>query len=355
MPTDRGAMIIRHPDREEVFQLESASLTAFRQPTGVELYFRADVVDPDDCPWRTRAEAYVYLSEFEPSSLPGSRFEIPRSYDENTYEHFSRMTYAASTRYFNNIILKIIDRSGDQLRVQWSGTMPYKNTEPQLVIDGYLDYLGFKPKFEDVRSPIDFIKPFPAHDDVFAEPMPLHRKHFLPLLSVNAAVIYDDLDCWLHFVSPIEPLMEGCVGDWTGPYHDSYNTVGQVALRFNGGKYSFTGDPNFFLYESLAQYRGRQYTEDEMRADYNSRIADYELSRRSFLEHAQLQGAFVNRLGGEPMSTNWGNQLPRTNSGKPFRWIGEIQGFTYCDRLADSICLYYDPEAQIALLRYDWS
>jgi hypothetical protein len=91
--------------------------------------------------------------------------------------------------------------------------------------------------FEDLREPTDFMKPFPSYEDVFGEPIALHKKHLLPLLSVDASVVYPDLDFWIHFVTPIEPLLEGNVGDWTGEYEDFYNNVGRIAFRFCDGKY----------------------------------------------------------------------------------------------------------------------
>jgi hypothetical protein len=106
--------------------------------------------------------------------------------------------------------------------------------------------------FEDIRQLTDFIRPFPEFEKVFGEPVELHRKHLLPLVSVNAKVINADWDFWLHFVTPIEPLLEGNIGDLTGDYHDFYNRCGQIAFRINNGRYTFAGDFRFFAYESGA-------------------------------------------------------------------------------------------------------
>src|SRR5262249_32956569 len=134
--------------------------------------------------------------------------------------------------------------------------------------------------FENLKEPTPFIKPFPAYEGVFAEPMALHRKHFLPLVSVDTSVIYDDLRVWLHFVTPIEPLLEGNVGDWTADFFDFYNDINQVAFKFSDGKYTFAGDFNFFAYESGAIFKAWPNKEEEIKADYLSRIASYERNRQ---------------------------------------------------------------------------
>jgi hypothetical protein len=46
--------------------------------------------------------------------------------------------------------------------------------------------------FENIKAVTPFVRPFPAFEDVFAEPLAFHRKHFLPLVSVDVSVIRDD-------------------------------------------------------------------------------------------------------------------------------------------------------------------
>ena len=43
--------------------------------------------------------------------------------------------------------------------------------------------------------------------------------------------------------------------------------------------------------------------------------------------------------------------MPLNRSGKPFRYIGEVQGFSYCDGGIQAIMLFYDPDEQIALVQ----
>jgi len=224
--------------------------------------------------------------------------------------------------------------------------------------------------FENIISPTPFIKPFPAFEDVFNEPMHLHRKHFLPLVSVDASVVYRDLDFWLHFVTPIEPLLELDVGYFTKEYHDFYNKQGQVALKVTEGKYTFTGDFNYFAYQSGAIFKAFPNREEDINEDYRIRVASYEENRQRFLQYGRIpwsaysqfdptrhrHGPLLTQLGGEPVLGNWqGTGLPVNRTGTPFRYIGEVQGFSYCDGGIQAIQLYYDSDEQIALFRFDYT
>lgn len=225
---------------------------------------------------------------------------------------------------------------------------------------------------EHVKTPAPFIRPFPAFEDVFGEPTALHRKHVLPLVSVDASAAHPDLTGWLHIVMPIEPLLEGNIGDWTDDeYFDFYNQVGQVAFRVREGRYTFSGDFRFFAYESGTIFRGFPGREDEIHADYSLRISSYERNREGFRLHGRIPwseyatcnpetgegcGPLVSQVGGEPQRGNLGEPWPPTNrQGKPFRFIGEAQGFSYCDGGTQAVLLFYDPEEQIALLLFDWT
>ena len=108
---------------------------------------------------------------------------------------------------------------------------------------------------EDITAPQPYLKPFPAFADVFDVPLELHRKHFLPLISVDASVVYPDLELWLHFVTPIEPLLEQDVGSFTKDHHDFYNKEGQYAFNVTNGKYAFAGEFAYFAYESGEIFR----------------------------------------------------------------------------------------------------
>jgi|688.fasta_scaffold110937_1 hypothetical protein len=224
---------------------------------------------------------------------------------------------------------------------------------------------------ENIMTPAPFIRPFPAFEDVFGEPASLHRKHFLPLVSVDISLAHPDLTGWLPIVMPVEPLLEGNVGDWTSEYFDFYNKVGQIAFHVSEGRYTFSGDFRFFAYESGAIFRIFSGRDDEIHADYSRRISSYERNRVGFLQHGRIPwseysvldpgtdeecGPLVSQLGGEPTRGNLGAPWPPSNrQGKPLRFIAEVQGFSYCDGGTQAVLLFYDPEEQIALFRFDWT
>ncbi|EJS67825.1 hypothetical protein CON38_12065 [Bacillus cereus] len=57
-----------------------------------------------------------------------------------------------------------------------------------------------------------FIKPFPAYEEVFYDNLELHKKHFLPICPINLQCIEPEWDEWLHIVSAKE-IHEDCVNE----------------------------------------------------------------------------------------------------------------------------------------------
>jgi hypothetical protein len=242
-----------------------------------------------------------------------------------------------------------------------------------MVVTGELIVLGLtngEVVIENITAPEPYLKPFPAFEDVFAEPLALHRKHFLPLVSVDASVVDPDLDCWLHFVMPVEPLLELDVGTFTAEFHDFYNREGQYAFQVVGGKYTFEGGLPVLrlrvrrdlprvqepgrgnlrgLPEAVFDVRGEQARLSHIRAHPLLRRVAVRPTRDSC-------GPLVSQLGGDPVSSHAPEPAgPVNRSGRPFRYIGEVQGFSYCDGGIQAILLFYVPEEQIALFRTEWT
>lgn len=225
--------------------------------------------------------------------------------------------------------------------------------------------------FETIKSPQPYIKPFPEFESVFGEPVDLHRKHFLPLVSVDVSVVHNDLDLWLHFVTPIEPLLELDVGYFTEEFHDAYNLAGQFAFRIEDEKYVFAGDFNYFAYESGKIFDAFPDQRDEIEEDYQLRFDSWERNRQTFLQHERINssaytpfdpsepdicGTLVDLLGGEPELGNWqGAGFPVNQNGKPFRFIGEVAPYCYCDDGIQALMMFYDPDEQVVLFRTDWT
>ncbi len=118
-----NTLTFHHPDGDEVFALQSATLTAIRHPDEVELsfYVRGEG-------WiegrrqLTNAEVSVFLPDFDPAALAGRRFEVPRSYDEEREDHVSCVYYFEHNDLNQNVV-EVVGREAGGYRVRWSGVM----------------------------------------------------------------------------------------------------------------------------------------------------------------------------------------------------------------------------------------
>jgi hypothetical protein len=122
MANRAGTLTFHHPDGDEVFVLDSATLKAIQHPGEIELLFYvrgAGKVDGRRA--LTNAEVSVFLPEFDPATLVGQRFEVPRSYDEDRKDHVSCF-YHYEHRDLNRNVVEVLGRAGKRFRVRWIGT-----------------------------------------------------------------------------------------------------------------------------------------------------------------------------------------------------------------------------------------
>jgi hypothetical protein len=117
-----GTLTFHHPDGDVVFALQSATLKAIRHPGEIELWFYVCGEGRVDGRRRlTDAEVSVFLPEFDPATLVGRRFEVPRSYDEAREDHVSCF-YHYDHRDLNRNVVEVLGREGKRFRVRWTGT-----------------------------------------------------------------------------------------------------------------------------------------------------------------------------------------------------------------------------------------
>jgi hypothetical protein len=107
------------------------------------------------------------------------------------------------------------------------------------------------------------IRPFPSYEEVFYDDLENHRKHFLPICSINLQCIYPDQDEWLHIVS-VKEIHEGCVGENTQQFHTSFTKEDMVGFNVIDGKYKFEADWNYFI---LNQKQQLEKTHENLKAD----------------------------------------------------------------------------------------
>ena len=125
---------------------------------------------------------------------------------------------------------------------------------------------------EDIQELNGYLHAFPQAEDIFVAEQSWLKEHFLPLVSIDLAVLNPD---WagqiLHMVSPIEPY-EGYIGDGTEQHHNEYTAPNWLAFRLtDDNRYEFLGNEGFFERSPINGYSGEGELEEhaaELRARY---------------------------------------------------------------------------------------
>ncbi|MGZ0042271.1 siderophore biosynthesis protein [Paenibacillus ottowii] len=192
-----------------------------------------------------------------------------------------------------------------------------------------------------MNIPERFIKHFPAYEDVFASDLEHHRKHFLPICSINLQFLFPEQDEWLHFVS-VKEIHEGCVGENTQQFHTLYTKEDMLGFDVIDGKYKFEADWNYFslhqkeqledTYEALKSTGDKAYLRMKrevmalggLEQVYIANEQDYEARKAFFLENNKIYpySSFgkakksVEELTHdfeEKQSSGWGLSFPEVN------------------------------------------
>ncbi|QBH95394.1 hypothetical protein EKN56_02625 [Limnobaculum zhutongyuii] len=226
-----------------------------------------------------------------------------------------------------------------------------------------------KLHLQDVKDLLPFMTPFPSAEQVFAGDIKAHRRHLLPLLTLDLAAINPEWSGKIHFISPKEPY-EGMIGGRTTEYHDYYNRENWLAFRLENDRYTFLGDFRYFYLEGREDSDLAEYYEDGEQG--------LEKAKAFYLQHGMLNPwdqtdnpqAWVDDIGSEPSVGNWcdgfpleyetgsdgdENAYPLTEDGRRFHLIGWLASYSYCDTGADGVLLFYDPVDKIVLFTFDWT
>lgn len=262
-----------------------------------------------------------------------------------------------------------------------------------------------------MHIPAEYLRPFPAPEDVFAEPVAEHARHFLPICSVDLRFLQPDgPPTWLHFVQPAA-IFDGCVGETTSQYHDMLNFKDSMAFDIDAqGKYRFAGDWRYFSINSgspeeraeqemayqlnhlaygliKAYYRQHGQMPDlghlkEMLGQYEEHKPETVAalgSVESLLARLQAQKGqpddLLEDLGGqsddmqeimqeegirhvdELMQDGFGNlgEPPANARGQPFRYVGCLSGYSFQLHGCDELYLFYEPTQRQAVIRLVYS
>ncbi len=152
-----GTITFHRREGDEVFRLESATIQAIRDENGVELCFAVQAEEgpikplPEtvEFPTQPNAEVSVFVKEFDVQRLAGSRFQVPRSYDEEREDHVS-CVYYYDHQDFDNIVVEVLARRGKRFQVRWTGTTDdgdaYDGSEPpnRVAVEGMFEFLGIE-------------------------------------------------------------------------------------------------------------------------------------------------------------------------------------------------------------------
>ncbi|PEJ35469.1 siderophore biosynthesis protein [Bacillus pseudomycoides] len=166
-----------------------------------------------------------------------------------------------------------------------------------------------------MNIPKQFIKPFPAYKEVFYDNLEQHKKHFLPICSINLQCIEPEWNQWLHVVSAKE-IHEGCVGDFTQPFHTNFTKEDTLGFDVVDGKYKFEADWNYFKIEqNPSEIVEKAYVHNEkdyqIRKEFfqrNQKIFPYSSFGKEFTSVEAVEAEFV-----EKQTNGWGLDYPKIN------------------------------------------
>ncbi len=249
--------------------------------------------------------------------------------------------------------------------------------------------------YRDIKEVVEFIRPFPEPEDVFAGQIDKHAEHLLPLVSVNLGMINNDWEGWIHFVSPIEPY-DGCVGEDTQPFHNYYTRENYISFKLKDNRYEFNGDFQYFFLENDegSNFVREAYAShrEDLKKHYTKTRQNFQKSKNQYKEYGALfhqfsevgqdgklkdedRMNFIDEINGEPYFGNWscdgvpieshesndedGRECllayPLTEDDRKFHYIGSLAAFDYFEGGADGLLLFYDPQEKIALITFDWT
>ncbi|MED4455539.1 siderophore biosynthesis protein [Metabacillus fastidiosus] len=242
-----------------------------------------------------------------------------------------------------------------------------------------------------------FIKPFPSYEEVFYDEIEKHKKHFLPICSVNLKYICPEQDEWLHIVS-VKEIFEGCIGEDTGPFHTAFTKEDMIGFDVIDGKYQFEADWNYFALE--------QSSENDLEEAYLLNEKDYNIRKEFFLRNNYIfpYSSFGDDLKSveelernfkEKQESGWGLgypevngilddigfltedgqelledcndsmegvfeytnlfHIPKDSNGETFTYIGYLTGYYFQAFGADRIYLFFNKALRKAVICFEYT
>lgn len=246
-----------------------------------------------------------------------------------------------------------------------------------------------------------YLRAFPDAADVFASRVKKHAEYLLPVATLSLKRLSRMWDGVIHFVLPIEPCGGyGCAGEESKPYHNYLCRPNWIGYRMVGNKLELACDFRFFHKAYYAnnppQTETRKQEAEEIEAHYRRTRQEFKRHAEFFKEHGWLcqspekrtglkkdqewmRVSLVRDLGGVSFGGNWSSSrdfpmsrypdqfedlgkvydservLPRTEDGRDFHYVGEVEMWNYIGDTNGVLVLFFDPKERVALTTIDWT
>ena len=210
----------------------------------------------------------------------------------------------------------------------------------------------------------DYLYPFPEPNDVFAVNVEQHRRHLVPLISLDAAQIDSSWTGRLHIVSPKESY-DGMVGDYCPEFHTDWCKSDVLAFEVgDDGRYTFQANFRYFLTERGVLAESPAYLPsllEGVREHYEHVEVEFAKTREFYLEHGVLNpnssrqpdrkddwisiSSDFSALNVDNLEQDFGND--------ELRYVASVTGYSYYHGGPSCLHLYFEPIARIAVIQLD--
>ena len=207
------------------------------------------------------------------------------------------------------------------------------------------------------------LHPFPDPENVFSRDVELHRKHLIPLISIDASLIDSSWSGQLHFVPPKESF-DGLVGEHCPEFHTETCSYDVLGFRVDeDGKYEFLADFRYFLVERGVTPDSPRYLPgflEELVEHYETAEENFSKTRAHFASTGNLN---PNPSRQPDRSDPWGTvskELKAYNAeklqnigGNELQYVCRVTAYSYYDGGPSRLHLYFEPVARIAVIQLD--
>lgn len=206
-----------------------------------------------------------------------------------------------------------------------------------------------------------YMHPFPEAEEVFSDNLEQHRRHFLPLISLDASTFDPSWGGRLHIVS-VKECCDGAVGEHCREHHTELCKDNQIAFRVSAdGRYTFLADFKFFVVEPGAKPETYDSTHfvDEFEDFYAEAQSSYDATKAHFLRSGVLNVRALPILSPimetivSRTEANTCRPSPPPHPGA--RFIARCTAWSYYENGPDSVSLYFDPAERVAIMVFDFS